>query len=365
MGKLPAEEQNLLQTPQPAADQRVVINVGGRRFETLDSTLQRLPRSLLADRQRRAAHLDVSRGELFFDRNSTSFEAVLNIFQCGCETAQRPASVPPQLFLDDLDFYGVSGYLAHLLGSGTAPKPLVSAGWRGQVWAALEPSLCRLPVLPVLSALLTLVAMLAWAVTTVRHLQSHASDSLTVQQVCTALLLLELVTRAVTCPRLLSLLADPMTWIDLLATLVFLVGSGLSGSLAGSTLMQLARLAWPLRLWRFGRHTRPAVTLKRALAASGPGLGVCLLVWVIGALFFTFIVFWAEHGTTMTIQSLPEAMYFTVITMTTVGYGDITPVTAAGKVSVSSCAYFSSVMPILPIAVFITKFAQISAMTDA
>ncbi len=62
-------------------DYRVVINVGGVRFETFVSTLERIPGTRLA----LLAHLgtadesyDENTGEFFFDRNHRAFEVVLH-----------------------------------------------------------------------------------------------------------------------------------------------------------------------------------------------------------------------------------------------------------------------------------------------
>lgn len=44
-------------------------------------------------------------------------------------------------------------------------------------------------------------------------------------------------------------------------------------------------------------------------------------------------LFWlAEHGVNSNLKSYLDALYFTTATMTTVGYGDITPVTSLGKI---------------------------------
>ena len=66
--------------------ERIVLNVGGRRFETYASTLRMYPTTLLgtmfSQRNRHLRHPDPS-GEYFFDRDPTCFETILNFYRTG------------------------------------------------------------------------------------------------------------------------------------------------------------------------------------------------------------------------------------------------------------------------------------------
>jgi BTB/POZ domain len=87
------------------SDERITINVSGLRFETLQSTLERFPMTLLGDRRRRDRHYDADHDEYFFDRNRHSFDAILYYFQSGGRL-HRPPTVPFDIFMDELLFYG-------------------------------------------------------------------------------------------------------------------------------------------------------------------------------------------------------------------------------------------------------------------
>lgn len=47
---------------------------------------------------------------------------------------------------------------------------------------------------------------------------------------------------------------------------------------------------------------------------------------------FSALFYFIESGVNNSVQSPLDAIYFTAATMTTVGYGDITPATTAGKI---------------------------------
>ena len=58
------------------------------------------------------------------------------------------------------------------------------------------------------------------------------------------------------------------------------------------------------------------------------------------------------------LGSIPDAMYWSVITLTTVGYGDVSPVTALGKIIAGVTALAGIIMLALPVGIIATSFAQ-------
>jgi len=71
---------------KPPDSERIVINVGGRRFETYGQTLAKFPESLLgvmfAERNKNIRKPDRN-GEYFFDRSPVPFESILNFYRTG------------------------------------------------------------------------------------------------------------------------------------------------------------------------------------------------------------------------------------------------------------------------------------------
>ena len=117
--------------------------------------------------------------------------------------------------------------------------------------------------------------------------------------------------------------------VDLLAILPTYVSLVYPGAqvLLVVRILRLLRVFRVLKLTRFLTEAR---VLGRALRASSRKivvfmLGVSTLVVVIGALMY--VVEGAEHGFT----SIPRSMYWAVVTLTTVGYGDISPKTGLGQ----------------------------------
>ena len=101
----------------------------------------------------------------------------------------------------------------------------------------------------------------------------------------------------------------------------------------GSSYLLVVRVLRVLRIFRvlkLGHHTKEAVVLKNALYASRRKILVFLcvvltLVVIIGALMY--VIEEADNGFT----SIPLSVYWTIVTLTTVGYGDISPQSSAGQ----------------------------------
>jgi voltage-gated potassium channel len=134
----------------------------------------------------------------------------------------------------------------------------------------------------------------------------------------------------------LSCVRDPATYarsfygiVDLLAVLP----AYLELLLAGSGYLLIIRLLRILRLFRvmkLGRYIGAAKSLQEALHRSRSKIVVFLytvltLVVVFGALMY--VIEGPENGFT----SIPRGVYWAIVTLTTVGYGDITPQTVPGQ----------------------------------
>jgi voltage-gated potassium channel len=101
----------------------------------------------------------------------------------------------------------------------------------------------------------------------------------------------------------------------------------------GSRYLLVVRLLRVLRIFRvlkLGHHTKEAAVLRGALYASRRKIIVFLfvvltLVVIIGSLMY--VIEKQENGFT----SIPRSVYWAVVTLTTVGYGDISPKSGMGQ----------------------------------
>lgn len=117
--------------------------------------------------------------------------------------------------------------------------------------------------------------------------------------------------------------------VDLLAILPFYIGLIFVGS-QSLMVIRVIRLIRVFRILKLSRYTKAANTIMLALRGSLVKIsvflfGVMILVLIIGSAMY--LIEGKEHG----FNNIPTSIYWAIVTLTTVGYGDIAPQTALGQ----------------------------------
>ncbi len=143
--------------------------------------------------------------------------------------------------------------------------------------------------------------------------------------------------------------------IDLLALLPFLLTA------FGSTSFYLraARLLRILRVARLGRFTSAWTVLGQAIGNRKfelmlGGLAALLLLLVSSTLLYIF----EADGQPEAFGSIPRALWWSVATLTTVGYGDVTPASAAGRFFASLTAVAGIGLVAMPAGILAAAFSD-------
>lgn len=157
----------------------------------------------------------------------------------------------------------------------------------------------------------------------------YGSSLRIIEWVFTSLFLLEYLARLVVVRRPLTYAFSLLGIIDFLAIAPTLVSLVLSGS-QYLIVIRTLRLLRVFRIFKLGRFVGEGEFIVHALKASRFKILVFLtavltLVIVIGTLMY--VVEGGQHGFT----SIPKSIYWAIVTLTTVGYGDISPVTVLGQ----------------------------------
>ncbi|KAM9309156.1 potassium voltage-gated channel subfamily V member 1 [Pholidichthys leucotaenia] len=154
--------------------------------------------------------------------------------------------------------------------------------------------------------------------------------------------------------------------IDLLAILPFYVTLAVETLHGGSTelenmgrVVQSLRLLRSLRMLKLGRHSTGLKSLGLTITQCYEEVGHLLLFLAVGISIFATVVFTLEHDVpATTFTSVPAAWWWATTSMTTVGYGDIRPDTAAGKTLAFLCILSGILILALPIAIINERFSS-------
>lgn len=145
----------------------------------------------------------------------------------------------------------------------------------------------------------------------------------------------------------------PINFVDVLT-----VGFGIVGIIQNNH--PLMMLGFGFRLTRIFAFSQADDLIVAALRRAWPFFKSALTIWSITIVFATIFIYWFEKDAQPDKYSnVFEAFYWSVVTFTSTGYGDLSPVTIGGKLF--TCVYMLSVAALvlgLPIGVFTVGFME-------
>lgn len=168
---------------------------------------------------------------------------------------------------------------------------------------------------------------------------------------------LEFGARLLFCPDKIAFFKEIMTWVDLISLLPFyeniILGSGRLNFLRAVRLIRTFRA---LKVFAF---TSGLQIIVQSLKASFRELILLLIILLIPVVVFSSVLFEIEtkDPSQPDFQNIPEAFWWAIITMTTVGYGDMVPKTIPGRIIGGVCAIFGVLIVALPVSVIGNNFS--------
>ncbi|CAL1612237.1 unnamed protein product [Knipowitschia caucasica] len=382
------------------------VNVGGVRFSLAAQMLTPFPHTRLgrlAFCPDAALELcdDCRDGEFFFDRSAQTFQYVLNFYRTGhlhvCE------ELCELCFLQELQYWGLDERrieaccrdryqrrkelkdcaelsqdqtldLDHGLDPDREFQGALCSELRRRLWNVLEkPDSSRTAhVFGTLSmgfVVLSVVNMVLMSL----DLEETLGGSLGVasvldvlELVCVAWFTVELLLRFLCVRDKWRFSRGVQNVIDLLAVLPFYVTAAVE-TLHGESsdledmgrVVQVLRLLRCLRMLKLGRHLTGLKSLGLTITQCYEEVGLLLLFLTVGISIFSSAVFSLERDVPgSTFVSVPVAWWWATTSMTTVGYGDVRPDTAAGKVLAFVCILSGILILSLPIAIINERFSH-------
>ena len=143
--------------------------------------------------------------------------------------------------------------------------------------------------------------------------------------------------------------------VDLLAILPFYITLALPAAALDLRILRVLRLLRFARVLKLGRYSDSLGRMKRVIGARRGDLGVALAAVGVVLILASSAIYYVEVDTQPDVfTSIPAAMWWGISALTTVGYGDITPVTQLGK-------FLGGIIQLLGIAIFALPAGIIAA----
>ncbi|RWS08467.1 potassium voltage-gated channel protein Shaker-like protein, partial [Dinothrombium tinctorium] len=380
--------------------ERVIINVSGMRFETQLRTLNTYPDTLLGCPEKRLRFFDPYRNEFFFDRNRNCFDAILYFYQSNGRI-RRPPNVPLDVFVEEVRFFelGEAAFNKLKADEGISSqeddeKPLPENKVQKKLWLLCEhpESSYSARVVAIISVVVIVISIVIFCLETLPRFKHYKIlkvgknetrivedevPSITdpffiIESLCIVWFTMELITRFLTSPSKLDFVKDVMNAIDLMAivpyfiTLATMAAKDPEGEEskaiaekqgASLAVLRVIRLVRVFRIFKLSRHSKGLQILGMTLKASLRELGLLMFFLLIGVILFSSAIYYAEAGSERSyFKSIPDAFWWAVVTMTTVGYGDMVPHDFWGKIVGSLCAIAGVLTLSLPVPVIVSNF---------
>ncbi|MBP2626317.1 MAG: Ion transport protein [Firmicutes bacterium] len=141
----------------------------------------------------------------------------------------------------------------------------------------------------------------------------------------------------------LKFIFTPLALIDLLSVIPFYLPIFITFDLRFIRLIRLSRI---FRLFKLGRYSSAYTLIKHVIIAKKEYLTITMIFGMTLLIISSCMMYFVEHEAQPEIfSSIPATMWWGIVTLTTVGYGDAYPITPLGK-------FLSAILALLGIGLF-------------
>lgn len=151
----------------------------------------------------------------------------------------------------------------------------------------------------------------------------------------------------------LTYLFSPMAILDLVAILPFYLGLFISIDLRFLRIIRLVRVI------KLGRYSSAMQMLTQVFRQEYKVMVAALFLLLVLMVIASSGIYLIEHDVQPDkFSSIPQAMWWAMATLTTVGYGDVTPITPMGKFFGGAITVISMAMVALPAGILASSFTE-------
>ncbi|XP_067670129.1 potassium voltage-gated channel protein Shaw-like [Haliotis asinina] len=391
----------------------ITINVAGKKFVTYWKTIQKLPKTRLGRLTQSSPEYDPDTNEFFFDRDPKVVNSILNLYRT--QELHLPSTMCGLALKQELDFWDIPeemiseccwnkyteqmqetqilNILDKTLGENGNSSD-TNPSWKEKIWLTMEKPFYSVPakVWNLIYLIFVLLAIVVFTLSSVRELRvakvnvnSTTADGpyksfraliesdlhvilYYLDLSCIIFFTLELPLRFAVSPSKKTFFRSFMNLVDLV--LVFIMWGSFfldeivlknNQSQEITIIVIVLRSLLSLRILRIFHIARRFDSMKvlfLTYKASVKEIFMLFTVLIIAINIFGTLAYFAEVlAETDSFENIPIALWWAIITMTTVGYGDYYPESIPGYVVGIICALSGLVTLSMPIAIIATNFS--------
>lgn len=210
-----------------------------------------------------------------------------------------------------------------------------------------------------------------YTVTTANQTQSWALDKVQtnahiaffyIECVCNSWFTLEILVRFISSPNKCEFIKSSVNIIDYIATMSFyidLILQKYASHVENADILEFFSIIRIMRLFKLTRHSSGLKILIQTFRASAKELTLLVFFLVLGIVIFASLVYYAERIQTNPhndFNSIPLGLWWALVTMTTVGYGDMAPKTYVGMFVGALCALAGVSIPTDNVIIYLKSF---------
>ncbi|KAJ7383877.1 hypothetical protein OS493_025201 [Desmophyllum pertusum] len=332
-------------------DKRITINVSGRRYCTRDSTLKKYPNTLLGSEAIKL-YFDDDKKEYFLDRDPHMFRYILNFYRDGKLHYSYDDCLGA--FHEELRFYGIDMdnlseccweecyNLSNKMCPQNQEPPKCAYSelrrdksfLRKWFWNLLENTettrlgKCVQSFIGVLIyRVVCAIIETEWCCKDKTCEEKYPRLFFVLDAFCMSIFTVEYILRLYASDHRLKFIANKMNIVDLLAVAPFYVillfkhlSPGSSSAVENASGLMVLRMLRVFRIFKLSRHSRHMRHMGRALKRAVVDLGF-LFAFLLANIIFSSVLYFVEqmNAEETKFKSIPDSMWYTVITMMTVG----------------------------------------------
>lgn len=241
--------------------------------------------------------------------------------------------------------------------------------WYEIIFEADTPAGKTFDILLLVAIVLSVLVVMCESVAAIRT--SHQTLLIRLEWFFTLLFTLEYIVRITCAPRPMRYVFSFFGLVDLLAILpTYIVALPLfhgGPSAQRLAVIRALRLLRAFRIFKLGHMLSEATALRQAIWAARAKIAVFLSFVLIAIVIVGSAMHLIEGGVVDSnnepistgFDSIPESMYWAIVTMTTVGYGDVSPTTPLGKTLAACMMILGYCMIIVPTGIVTAEMAHV------